>query len=317
MTLGVIAMVPALGATVLRVLLPSSDLLAQLASVIPYGLSCWLPAVLLLVFATVTASRAARSSVRMLSVLLLTVSLAGLTASIGWLAPAFVSDRKPITSAPLSVVTLNIAGSASQAAVAAAAEEADIVVLVEASRAWLDRMPADFLEQRPHVATATPEQYGSVIVSRYPIVSVERLPAGRFPQIAAVVATPQFGNLEVVAVHLCNPLYGNGCWAAEGAQLRNWLGQRSDGTPTVVTGDFNAVNDHSTMQALYRDGFREAADLTGSGFVRTWPNSRWMPPLIGIDHLLLGSGLTATRFETFAVTGSDHLGLRVAVASSR
>ena len=57
-----------------------------------------------------------------------------------------------------------------------------------------------------------------------------------------------------------------------------WLDERDRSIPTVVAGDFNAVDDHHTMQALYADGFRSAAHLAGAGFVRTWPADRRFPP---------------------------------------
>ena len=51
------------------------------------------------------------------------------------------------------------------------------------------------------------------------------------------------------------------------------------------------------MRDLYTDGWRSAADLAGAGYVRTYPADRRIPPLIGIDHILVNDRLTATAFS--------------------
>ncbi len=102
----------------------------------------------------------------------------------------------------------------------------------------------------------------------------------------------------------------------EAADLRDWLAARDRSVDTVVAGDFNAVDDHLTMRALYDDGWRSAANLAGVGFVRTWPANRRIPPMIGIDHVLVDGRLTATAFSTFEVPGTDHLGVRAVIAGT-
>ena len=105
-------------------------------------------------------------------------------------------------------------------------------------------------------------------------------------------------------------------WLRQAADLRGWLAARDQTIPTVVAGDFNSVDDHSTMRDLYADGFHSAANLAGAGFVRTWPANRRVPPLIGIDHILVDGRLTATAFSTFEVPGTDHLGVQAVVAGT-
>ena len=119
----------------------------------------------------------------------------------------------------------------------------------------------------------------------------------------------------LVSVHPCNPYCGPGLWPAEHTELRNWM-DRQDDLATVVAGDFNAVDDHGPMRALYADGWRSAAHLAGAGFIRTYPANRRFPPLIGIDHVLLNNKLTAISFETFDVPGTDHLGVRAVITGT-
>jgi len=315
-TLGLLALVPALVATVLRVAPPVDDGPALLASFIPYGLVFWLPALLLIGVAAVRGRRS--GAFARISLLLLTLfALVGLLTALVWQGPAFVSDRRPVTTDPLRVASLNVrAGSADLNEVVDQTAGADVVTFVEAPPDWVDALPLDFREAFPYAVGAPLQSTsGSIVFSRYPITSSEALPTSSFQQWSAVVDTPQLGPLRVVAVHPCNPFCGPGLWTAEHTELRHWLA-RQDDTPTVVAGDFNAVDDHGPMRDLYADGWRSAADLAGAGYVRTYPADQRIPPLIGIDHIIVNDRLTATAFSTFDVPGTDHLGVRAVIAGT-
>lgn len=312
--LGVLAALPAAVATALRVVAPSTEQLAKVASFIPYGLVFWLPALLFLGIAAVRAVRA-RSSGRPAVATLALLCATGLAATVAWEGPAFIADRRPVGTGTVTIASLNVAQSADQAAVARAVTGADIVVFVEAQPGWAAQMPASLRAEFPYATPAIRDlNGGSLILSRYPIIASQKLPESSFQQWAATVRTPQLGALRVVGVHPCNPYCPAGFWAREAEQLRSWLAQRDPRVPTVVAGDFNAVDDHLTMRRLYDDGFRSAADLAGAGFVRTWPSDRRFPPLIAIDHVLVTSDLTATEFSTFDVPRTDHLGIRTVIA---
>ena len=315
--LGLLALVPALLATVLRVAPPTDDGPALWASFIPYGLAFWLPALLLFGGAAFRARRS--GAFARISLLTLTlICLVGLLASVAWQAPDFVPDRRPVTTEPLTISSLNIrAGSADAPAVVEQTAGADVVTFVEAPPDWVDALPLQFREAFPYaVGAPLQSSSGSIIFSRYPITSSEALPASSFQQWSAVVDTPQLGPLRVVAVHPCNPFCGPGLWTAEHTELRHWL-SRQDDTPTAVAGDFNAVDDHAPMRDLYADGWRSAADLAGAGYVRTYPADARFPALIGIDHILLDDRLTATAFTTYAVPGTDHLGVSAVIAGTK
>ena len=297
---------------------PTDDGPALLASFIPYGLVFWLPALLLLGVAAVRARRSGAFA-RISLVLLTLVCLLG-AAGRAWRGrrPASSPDRRPVTTDPLTIASLNVrAGSADPVdGRRRRRPAADVVTFVEAPPDWVDALPLQFREAFPYAVGAPLQSTsGSIIFSRYPITSSEALPASSFQQWSAVVDTPQLGPLRVVAVHPCNPFCGPGLWTAEHTELRHWLA-RQDDTPTVVAGDFNAVDDHAPMRDLYADGWRSAADLAGAGYVRTYPADQRIPPLIGIDHILLNDRLTATAFSTFDVPGTDHLGVRAVIAGT-
>lgn len=315
-TLGLLAAVPAVVATWLRVLPPSTERLAKLASFIPYGLVFWLPALILVGIAGLRALRH-RTPGRPVLGLLALLCATGLAASVAWEAPAFVADRRPAATAPLTVVSVNVAGTADPGAAARAATGADVAIFVEAHRGWVDTLPRSFRAEFPYQAPADGADTGdadTIVFSRHPLASAEALPPSNFEQWSAVVRTPQLGPVRVVAVHPCNPYCRPGLWIQDAATLRGWLAAHRDAMPMIVAGDFNAVDDHLTMRQLYADGFRSAADLAGAGFVRTWPADRAVPPLIGIDHVLVTPSLTATGFGTFRVPGTDHLGVRAVIA---
>ncbi len=319
--LGLLAAAPAAAATVLRVLPPSSERLAKLASFIPYGLVFWLPALLLLGAAAARALRHRTPGRPVLAGLSL-VAAAGVAATVAWQAPAFIADSPVGSTGSLTITSLNVAGVADPAAAARAAVGADVAVFVEARPGWVASLPRSFRSEFPYRApkngagTGDRPDSDTVVFSRHPIVSAEALPESTFQQWSAVVRLPRLGPVRVVAVHPCNPYCRPGLWAREAEQLRSWLAARRDATPTVVAGDFNAVDDHLTMRDLYADGFRSAADLAGAGFVRTWPANRTIPPMIGIDHILVTPGLTASAFDTFEVPGTDHLGVRALIAGT-
>lgn len=313
------AAAPALLATGLRVLQPGSERLAKLASFIPYGLVFWLPALILLALAAIRAWRRGASGRAALGALSLACA-AGLAATVAWQAPAFIPDGRPATTDPVTVVSLNVAQAADPAATARAVSGADVVVFAEAHRGWVDSLPerfrAEFRYLAPADGSGEEDDADTVVFSRHPIVSAEALPPSNFQQWSAVVRLPQLGPVRVVAVHPCNPYCRPGLWMQDAAQLRAWLAEHRGTMPMIVAGDFNAVDDHRTMRALYDDGFRSAADLVGAGFVRTWPANTGVPPMIGIDHVLVDDRLTASAFETFGVPGTDHLGVRAVIAGT-
>jgi len=314
--LGLLALVPALVATALRVVPPADDGPALLASFIPYGLMIWLPALVLLGAAAIRARRSSAFARISLWLLALTC-LVGVLATVAWRAPDFIPDQRPVTTDPLTIASLNVrAGAAATTDVVDQTSGADVVTFVEAPPDWVNALPLQFREAFPYAVGAPLQSTsGSIIFSRYPITSSEALPTSSFQQWSAMVNTPQLGPLRVVAVHPCNPFCGPGLWTAEHTELRHWLA-RQDDTPTVVAGDFNAVDDHAPMRDLYADGWCSAADLAGAGYVRTYPADQRIPPLIGIDHILLNDRLTATAFSTFEVPGTDHLGVRAIIAGT-
>ena len=309
----VVAALPGLVSTVLRIFPPADDATVMLAAFIPYGLIGYVIAALLLVIALIRARRRRGVAVVLVLVLLLT----GL--HLAWLAPRFVPDARPAGDATVSVLELNLDdGLADPDQVMAQAARADLVVLVESTPAALRALANRGISKRfPYgLGGLAGASTNTTVYSRFPLSDSGSAGRTSSQQWQTTVAVPDLGEVRLIAVHPCNPYCGGNLWAAEHRIIRDIVRQNLY-RPLIVVGDFNAVDDHGPMQHLRRDGLRDAADLTGAGWRPTWPADQGIPPLLGIDHLLVDARLTTTSFTTFRVDGTDHLGTLTTVAGVR
>ena len=119
--------------------------------------------------------------------------------------------------------------------------------------------------------------------------------------------------LRVLAVHLVPPLSG------EAAAIRQ---EQVDGLvravkahpqlPTVIVGDLNTTMFSATYrQLLVGTGLSDAR--TGWGLLPSWPAGMPSWARLALDHVLVPDELMVTNLELGEPTGSDHLGLRVAL----
>lgn len=118
------------------------------------------------------------------------------------------------------------------------------------------------------------------------------------------------GTIDLVAVH---PVAPSDYWG-----LRRWKGDYTTlidslfdaGPDTIIAGDFNATGAHQRFRELKAaTGVRDAQDLSGSGFGPTWPGVGWRPPIMRLDHVLVGDGIGVESVEVLDDLGSDHRGL--------
>lgn len=124
-------------------------------------------------------------------------------------------------------------------------------------------------------------------------------------QPSALVELPGGQPVEVVAVHVVAPVgrVPPSRWRAEMGELPTPL----PGPPArVLAGDFNATLDHRPLRALLCTGYRDAADVLGSGLRPTWPTDTRIFPLAAIDHVLVEPTCRVRRFDTVPLPGSDH-----------
>lgn len=307
-----LACFPGLYAVILRVFPPTTDNGALIASFIPYGIV--FSSISLLCFLLVLLRARRRGALGFISLL----AAAVLAWQISWQVPLFVPDHRPMTTAPITVISLNLHnGGANQEELAAEAANADIVVLVEMTPQMLrDLRHGPMSNSFPYrVPNDQRVEDGSAILSRFPLSDARALPPTSWRMWSAVAAVPAIGNITVVGAHPCNPLCGQGKWAREHDVLERFLTTLHG--PVIVAGDFNAVDDHAPMRQLAADGYESATNIAGAGWLPTYPSHATLPPLIPIDHILLNDRLTASSVTSFAIAGTDHRGLRAVIGGTR
>ena len=185
------------------------------------------------------------------------------------------------------------------------ADPPDVLVVEEFSLPAMHAFQAAGLERhyRHHVLRPTGTT-GMAVYSRYPLRSVTR-PAAPDNELVVDVARPGATPLRLVGVHVFPPQAGDGgSWHSDLHALDQYL-DRLDG-PWLAIGDFNATFDHRPYQDLLGAGRRDAHLVTGRPWARTWPSSSPLPPLLLIDHAILGPGIDAVATRERTMAGSDH-----------
>lgn len=198
---------------------------------------------------------------------------------------------------------------------AATAEEllaldTDVMVLVEYTPAHAEAFRAAGVARRYPYRWEEPGELGGglAVMSRVPFDEVDRLDTWS-GAVRMTLATGA-GAVELYAVH---PVAPSDFWG-----LRRWKGDyrtltaalRDAGPATVVAGDFNATRSHRRLRALMgAAGLRDTQDVAGAGFGATWPSNGWVPPVMRLDHVLVGDAVGAESFEVLDAVGADHRGV--------
>lgn len=134
-------------------------------------------------------------------------------------------------------------------------------------------------------------------VAGYQVLSLGRAPGDRVPRSAQLVTIelPGGGQLRIANVHLTHRF-------TSPVQLLRLVRQLA-GTriPTVIVGDLNMPGPVSGLAAGYSPAV--------SG--RTFPAHR---PVLQLDHLLTGHGVTGSNGLVLGPAGSDHLPIRAQLA---
>ena len=192
--------------------------------------------------------------------------------------------------------------------------QADVLVLTEFTVTF-----GQLLERRPdaaEIAERYPYQWrhpegmgrGLAVLSSLPIERIVPVPLSA----PAVVATLRGGE-ERVDLYAVHPMAPSDRWGLLQWQhdYRVLTADAEDAGPEVVmAGDFNATSGHRAFRRLLSAGdLRDAHDVGGGGLVGTWPVGWPIPPLMRLDHVLVGEGIGVERFELLEATSSDHLGV--------
>jgi endonuclease/exonuclease/phosphatase (EEP) superfamily protein YafD len=193
----------------------------------------------------------------------------------------------------------------------------DIIVLQEHDAPWPriihERLGGEYrhIWQEPRRGA-----FGQAIVSRLPLVDVQRAPGVGAWEIPCARATVEHGGrrVDVYCVHVLPPIgYHNIveqrrqiAWLAEDARARLASGA-SDGV--ILAGDFNAPFYTNHMRELRAAGLREAHATAGRGRGATWGPRRGvlsLAPGVRLDHVVFGGELAPVWSLVGPDIESDH-----------
>ena len=302
---------PALLLTLARVVDSDNGSLIRIEAFTPLAIPLYAALVVLLALGA-----ARRPGGRRPLVVATVLALAGLLLHGWWFAPQVVGDqpRPAEGAARITVMNANLfQGRAEAQDVVDAVRENDVDVLVleETTPGLLAEMDhlglADLLPER----VGQPDELvaGTMILADQPLTGDVRLPTTFEGWQAA------YGGLTVFGVHPVAPTEPD-LWAADHRAI---LAQAVASDADLVVGDLNATADHDVMRELDAAGFRDAGEEANEGWQPTWPANHvgvfpLLPPLVRIDHVLIGDSLASLGTRTVDIDGTDHLAVVATVA---
>ena len=233
-------------------------------------------------------------------------------------APVAAPERPGVLRVMSYNVNFGLAGD--RAGVQAVADaSADIVFLQETNTKWENAFTRALAKRYPHRRFQNPETWpagGMGILSRFPIVALDELPAtGGGPFFAwRVVLDTNIGRIQVLNLHLRPPMSDGGSWVAgffstrpvRLAEIEAHAASLAPSLPTLVVGDLNEEADGLAVQELVRRGFVDAiATLHGNTPTWEWP-LRGLTLRFQLDHLFHDARLVATAARIEQAGRSDH-----------
>jgi endonuclease/exonuclease/phosphatase (EEP) superfamily protein YafD len=145
---------------------------------------------------------------------------------------------------------------------------------------------------------------GSAIFSRFPLREVS-LRVDGFPQARAVATVPGAPPVELESVHpnapverSSMPLWHRGLAKQPKATV--------DGPVRILIGDFNSTLDHVTLRRLLDSGYRDAAEVAGTGLRSTWPSDGRLMPGVTLDRVLADRRVGVRSARPYRIPGTDH-----------
>lgn len=193
-------------------------------------------------------------------------------------------------------------------------EQPDVVVCQE-----VGTDAAGLLERRfPHgvVVGDDDNHFGRAMVSDRPI-EVDEVPMAHRPGLRSRLEIDGVG-VELVGVHLANPVTGIGAVRDRGRQVDAVLNHVDErGTPAVVVGDMNATPvwpAYRRLRTRFRDGVADARRQAGGAAERTWSVRPGWPAMLRIDHILT-AGVRLDDVVVHRIDGSDHCAVAATVRS--
>jgi endonuclease/exonuclease/phosphatase (EEP) superfamily protein YafD len=252
---------------------------------------------------------------------------AGLTVTmLAVQLPLYVgSDTAATEGVRLRVISANLRdGQAEpQHVVSLARDQTDVLAVQELTPGEVDRLSAAGIDvtfpYRWLDAGGAAEGVG--LWSRFPLDATRRIGGYTFAMVSAQIRVPGISiDPTIVVVHLPGPWpQPIDSWRRDISLLPATLqdvAERAGTGCVLAAADLNSTTDMRPFRTLLNDGYRDAAEQSGSGIQPTFPSDSRLPPLIAIDHILTRN-CTATSLRTIRLSGSDHRGLVATVMAPR
>ncbi|MCV7099758.1 endonuclease/exonuclease/phosphatase family protein [Mycobacterium palustre] len=250
---------------------------------------------------------------------ILAIAACGLMASTP--APRAPLYRRPHSESTAGVklrvfsANLRVGQADAELLVRSAREQADLVAFQELTPRAAELLSAAGLDSTfPHRwLDARNGGAGVGIWSRFPMHAAARIDGYAMPFGCARLQVPGVStDPTVVVVHVAGPWpWPIDAWRRDLRRLPQTLLEVANSAgegAVIVAGDFNSTTDMRPFRALLHNGYRDAAEQSGAGVVRTFPAGRRLPRLLAIDHVLT-RGCNATSLHAVVLPGSDHRGL--------
>ena len=304
--------VPALTLTVARAFDTDNGSMIRIEAFTPLALPLY--AVLLVLLA---AGAVRQRDARRPPTVAAALALAGLGVHAWWFAPQLVGGNpEPAEGAErITVMNANLyegRAEADEVVDAVRENDVDILVLEEITPDLLAEMDAAGLAELLPERVGEPDYMvaGTMILANRPLTDHVRLRT-TFQGWEA-----KYGTITVLGVHPVAPVDPAG-WRADHAAI---LEQAEADDADLIVGDMNATPDHDVMRKLDDAGFRDAGEVANEGWQPTWPANHvgilpLLPPLVRIDHVLIGTSMASLGTHTVDIDGTDHLALVATVAA--
>jgi endonuclease/exonuclease/phosphatase family metal-dependent hydrolase len=302
---------PAVTLTVARALDTDNGSMIRIESFTPLAIPIYLVLLVLLVLGA-----ARRRGDRRPRLVAAGLALAGLLAHGWWFAPQVTGDDPAPDEGAQRITVMNAnlyegRADAQDVVDAVRANHVDLLVLEEITPQLLEEMDGLGLAELLPERVGEPDYMvaGTMILANQPLTDHVRLRT-TFQGWEA-----RFGTITVLGVHPVAPVDPAG-WLADHAAI---LKQAEADDADLIVGDLNATPDHSVLRRLDDAGYRDAGELSNEGWQPTWPANHvgifpLLPPLIRIDHVLVGASLASLGTHTVDIDGTDHLALVATVA---
>ncbi len=250
---------------------------------------------------------AARQWLHGIAALALALALGALATAPGMVTTAALAGSRIATDEPrYKLLHLNLGrdfGAPQRLISLIGRTRPDVIVLVEASSSWLERLEIVFAIYPHHLHCPAPQTgSGVLILSRRPFLDDGACGLGGRLGRARI----DFGGraVDIAGMHLLWP------WPfPQPAQVEEALPVLAAlGDEALLTGDFNAVDWSASVRRIVAEGgFAEMPALGSTWLPRGAPEAlrRWIG--LPIDHVLAKRGVVLLGARTLEGVGSDHL----------